>query len=241
MSLEKDIQDLVQSVNLLTKAIDLNTAVLADNNSAVLEMLNRSNGSPNVVMNVSKEAADAAIKERAEAEVKTKASAKQAETEQEPLTDAQIKETQLYADLQDLMGELVKASEKAGMTNAEAKADAIKFLKTFSDDGKVLSLSRALFETGDPGEAQKVMVAFSAQIEKLNADSAEAGDPGDFGGDYEETTYTDEDVKTALRKYAAVEGRPAAVAKLKELTGGKSAVKDIPADQYAAVIAGLKI
>ena len=118
-----------------------------------------------------------------------------------------------------------------------AREDTLKILKTYADDGKVLSLARVILEDEEAGAEvmEELLGVYDAAIAALQ-------DTSDFdeGEKEEEQTYTADDVKAALRAYAKIEGRPAAIMKLQQLTGGKSEVKAIPEDQYAAVIAGLK-
>lgn len=219
MSLEKSIQDLTQAVNLLTRSVDLNTATLAELNTENIKSLSE--------------------RPEVKAPVAAKKAAKKAAPKRTGPTDEEAKDTKMYATILDLMSRHRDAAMVANGGNAEeAREDTVKLLKTYSDDGTVLSLVKALMIDEAAGDQvmEELQGTFEDAIKNL---SAEVGSDEDFGDDTSEQP-TEEDVKQALRAYAKIEGRPAAILKLQQLTDGMSQVKDIPESKYAEVIQGLK-
>lgn len=235
MSLERNIQELHQAVTMLTKSIDLQTATIAEATAELLQaMQNRQAGAVKV-----ETAAKAEVKEPTKAEVKKDTKKEQAKKEEAPaeLTDDEIKASPIYQTIQDKMTAHYGAALAAnGGDQKAAREDTLKILKTYADDGKVVSLVRVLLEDEEAGAEvmEELLGVYDAAIAALQDSD------NDEGEEEEEQTYTADDVKAALRAYAKIEGRPAAIMKLQQLTGGKSEVKAIPEDQYAAVIAGLK-
>lgn len=225
MSLERNIQELHQAVTMLTKSIDLQTATIAEATAELLQAMQNRQASP---VKVEAKAAAAEVKKE------------QAKKEEAPaeLTDDEVKASPIYQTIQDKMSEHYGAALAAnGGDQKAAREDTLKILKTYADDGKVLSLARVILEDEEAGAEvmEELLGVYNSAIAALQ--DANEEDEGEEGG---EQTYTADDVKAALRAYAKIEGRPAAIMKLQQLTGGKSEVKAIPEDQYAAVIAGLK-
>lgn len=220
MSLEKHIQDLTQAVNMLTRSVDLNTATLAELNTENIQELSE------------------APQEAEKPKTAKKTAAKRAKPKvQEPVepTDEEAKDTKMYATIIDLMSRHRDAAMVANGGNAdEARDDTVKLLKTYSDDGTVLSLVKALMV--DEAAGDQVMEELQGTFETAINELSTAGNSDDF----EDDAVTEDDVKQALRAYAKIEGRPAAILKLQQLTDGLSQVKDIPAEKYAEVIKGLE-
>lgn len=242
MSLERNIQELHQAVTMLTKSIDLQTATIAEATAELLQAVQNRQTSAVKAEAAAEEAAVVMKKGQAEAEVeKAKKKKEQAKKEEAPaeLTDDEIKASPIYKTIQDKMSQHYGAALAAnGGDQKAAREDTLKILKTYADDGKVLSLVRVILEDEEAGA--EVMEELLGVYDTAIAALQDASDSNDEGEEEEERTYTADDVKAALRAYAKIEGRPAAIMKLQQLTGGKSEVKAIPEDQYAAVIAGLK-
>lgn len=239
MSLERNIQELHQAVTMLIKSIDLQTATIAEATAELLQAMQNRQASPSKAEATAEEAAEVMKKGQAEAEVE-KAKKERVKKEEAPaeLTDDEIKASPIYQTIQDKLTQHYGAALAAnGGDQKAAREDTLKILKTYADDGKVVSLVRVLLEDEEAGAEvmEELLGVYDAAIAALQ-------DTSDFdeGEKEEEQTYTADDVKAALRAYAKIEGRPAAIMKLQQLTGGKSEVKAIPEDQYAAVIAGLK-
>lgn len=233
MSLERNIQELHQAVTMLIKSIDLQTATIAEATSELLQAMQNRQASP---VKVEAKAAAAEVKKEQTAEVKKE----QAKKEEAPveLTDDEVKASPIYQTIQDKLTEHYGAALAAnGGDQKAAREDTLKILKMYADDGKVVSLVRVLLEDEEAGTQvmEELLSVYDAAIAAL-----QDSDNNDEGEEEEKQTYTADDVKAALRAYAKIEGRPAAIMKLQQLTGGKSEVKAIPEDQYAAVIAGLK-
>lgn len=240
MSLERNIQELHQAVTMLIKSIDLQTATIAEATAELLQAMQSRQASPVKAEATTEEAAEVMKKGQAEAEVEKakKERVKKAEAPAE-LTDDEIKQSPIYQTIQDKMTAHYGAALAAnGGDQKAAREDTLKILKTYADDGKVLSLARVILEDEEAGA--EVMEELLSVYEAAIAALQDTSDFDEEGEEEEKQTYTADDVKAALRAYAKIEGRPAAIMKLQQLTGGKSEVKAIPEDQYAAVIAGLK-
>ena len=253
MSLERNIQELHQAVTMLTKSIDLQTATIAEATAELLQaMHSQQAGAPVKVVTEAKAAADNAKAATANAKAATanaKAAAaaveKAVKKEEAPaeLTDDEIKASAVYQTIQDKLTQHYGAALAAnGGDQQAAREDTLKILKAYADDGKVVSLVRVLLEDEEAGAQvmEELLGVYDTAITALQttSDVDEEGEGEEDEG--EEQAYTADDVKAALRAYAKIEGRPAAIMKLQQLTNGKSEVKDVPEDQYAAVIAGLK-
>lgn len=232
MSIEKSIAELTQAVNMLTKSVDLNTATLAETNTSLIERLQASLSSVGHVEPL------------APGEPLVGGSVEQAEAEPETLTDDEVKNSDIYKGTIRRMNELKAALEAAGSTSEEAQKDVLKLLKQYADDGKVLSFVRAAAETGE----SEAITEFHSLLEDKAKQAAEELQKAEeraaneaVAGDPDGKELTADDVKDALRKYASVEGRPAAVAMLRKLTDGKTEVKDVDPSKYADVIKGLQV
>lgn len=236
MSLERNIQELHQAVTMLTKSIDLQTATIAEATAELLQaMQNRQTSTVKVEVD-----AKAAAAEVEKAVKKVQAKKEKVEKEEAPaeLSDDEIKASAPYKIIQDKLTQHYEAALAAnGGDQQAAREDTLKILKAYADDGKVVSLARVLLEDEEAGAQvmEELLGVYDTAIAALQTTSDVNEDANE-----EERAYTADDVKTALRAYAKIEGRPAAIMKLQQLSGGKSEVKDVPEDQYAAVIAGLK-
>lgn len=246
MSLERNIQELHQAVTMLTKSIDLQTATIAEATAELLQAMQSRQVGAVKVETVAKAAADnakaAVANVEAAAAVEKEVKKEQAKKEEAPaeLTDDEVKASPIYQTIQDKMTAHYGAALAAnGGDQKAAREDTLKILKTYADDGKVLSLARVILEDEEAGAQvmEELLSVYDTAIAALQ-DASDVNEEGDEGE--EKPAYTADDVKAALRAYAKIEGRPAAIMKLQQLTGGKSEVKAIPEDQYAAVIAGLK-
>lgn len=210
MSLEKDIQDLTQAVALLVKAVDLNTATLSELSGTVMQTLTSSN-----VVNQPKGTPKDAPKE----------TPAQTESTAKLLTEDDVKASPLYS-------KLIKALKDFSGKVKGNREVALELLKQYSEDGSAVGVVQQAMETESTEALDELLNKLTGE------DPANKDDDSSTDGTTQE--FTADDVKEALRKYAAIEGRAGAVLKLKELSGGKAQVKDIPVDMYAAVIEGLK-
>lgn len=249
MSLERAIQDLTQSVNLLMRAIDLNTATLAEssqaNMAATAEQQERSAAAE---QNRTNSAPQAAPQKEATPDPKQ-------DIEQDvEVTDEYVKTSSEFQRVVNAMREYQRVATMRNGGNAdEAKADTIKLLKTYADDGKVMSFVRAIIETGNTEVLEEFDKFMKDKTTELEQNAQEASEQAEQAEQVEQATpaeqettqteqreYTAEDVKEALRKYASVEGRPAALAMLKKQTGF-TAVKDVGPLDYERVVKALKV
>lgn len=253
MSLEQALAESRQSVLILTKSVDLLAAVIGD----LIAVMQSKSDTPIVSATVLKQATDAAEKivegtktVVADPELELKAKAEQlaaanaardgASTD---LTDDQVKGSPEYQKVIGLMGSLSTALQANGATQDAAKTEVLKLLGQFADTGKALPMVAGWLKMGDKASAAKLETAFNEAIaeQKLITEQAGPGDD-DFGDEtaVEAKKLTAEDVKVALRDYAAVEGKPAAIAAM-DAAGGSKSVAGLKEADYAAVIKALAV
>lgn len=233
MSLEVALQELTQAVLLNTRSLDLLMAQVAELNErpeVVLQAAESPEGQVNQTLTKPK-----TVGKKEKQEVK------------QGLTEEQVKDSEEYKTLIQAMGaHNALALQRHGGDKDKARAETIAIIKQYTEDGKAVTIVQQLLEDETTRETfDELIDAYVSASEALQASDEETNmdkEDDDFGGgDNDEVVeYTAEDVKKALRAYAAVEGKPAAIGMLKSSTGSASVAGIDPKD-YAKAIKALEV
>ncbi|WNO49089.1 hypothetical protein [Achromobacter phage ehaak_LB5] len=260
MSLEQQLTETAQSTLLLTKSVDLLTALLGDVIASVDGL--------SAALKAQGIAVPADTKTVAKTVTETVAQATKAEVKEEATKPAPFEK----ADFANRMGTIVElvnglhgdgraiaqavlaltGSDKIGMTldmDAETQAlainnldDAIKLLKANGDD--TLSISQEVLDTMAEVFKPKQEEAKKEESAATSAPVAEASSDGDDFGPEGSDDYYDDDglppelsfVQLAMRAHAGKFGKDSAIAILKAAGSPSGAAKDLPEVRRKCVI-----
>lgn len=260
MSLEQQLTETAQSTLLLTKSVDLLTALLGDVIASVDGL--------SAALKAQGIAVPADTKAVAKAVTETVAQATKAEVKEETTKPAPFEK----ADFANRMGTIVElvnglhgdgraiaqavlaltGSDKIGMTldmDAETQArainnldDAIKLLKANGDD--TISISQEVLDTMAEVFKPKQEEAKKEESAATSAPAAEASSDGDDFGPEGSDDYYDDDglppelsfVQLAMRAHAGKFGKDSAIAILKAAGSPSGAAKDLPEVRRKCVI-----
>ncbi|QDH84244.1 hypothetical protein Axy14_058 [Achromobacter phage vB_AxyS_19-32_Axy14] len=260
MSLEQQLTETAQSTLLLTKSVDLLTALLGDVIASVDGL--------SAALKAQGIAVPADTKTVAKAVTETVAQATKAEVKEEATKPAPFEK----ADFASRMGTIVElvnglhgdgraiaqavlaltGSDKIGMTldmDAETQAlainnldDAIKLLKANGDD--TISISQEVLDTMAEVFKPKQEEAKKEEPAATSAPAAEASSDGDDFGPEGSDDYYDDDglppelsfVQLAMRAHAGKFGKDSAIAILKAAGSPSGAAKDLPEVRRKCVI-----
>lgn len=260
MSLEQQLTETAQSTLLLTKSVDLLTALLGDVIASVDGL--------SAALKAQGIAVPADTKTVTKAVTETVAQAPKAEVKEEATKPAPFEK----ADFANRMGTIVElvnglhgdgraiaqavlaltGSDKIGMTldmDAETQAlainnldDAIKLLKANGDD--TISISQEVLDTMAEVFKPKQEEAKKEEPAATSAPVAEASSDGDDFGPEGSDDYYDDDgmppelsfVQLAMRAHAGKFGKDSAIAILKAAGSPSGAAKDLPEVRRKCVI-----
>lgn len=260
MSLEQQLTETAQSTLLLTKSVDLLTALLGDVIASVDGL--------SAALKAQGIAVPANVKSAGQVVAETVAQATKAEVKEETTKPAPFEK----ADFANRMGTIVElvnglhgdgravaqavlamtGSDKIGMTldmDAETQArainnldDAIKLLKAKGDE--TISISQEVLDTMAEVFKPKQEEAKKEEPAATSAPAAEASSDGDDFGPEGNDDYYDDDglppelsfVQLAMRAHAGKFGKDSAIAIMKAAGSPSGAAKDLPEVRRKCVI-----